>query len=146
MLYIATDHGGFQLKKYLIRYLKTQLKTKAVDLGPKKYDKEDDYPDYAIPLARKVAQGKNNKGILICRMGNGTCIAANKVKGIRAAVAFNIDAAEYARRDNNANIICLSGDVVSNEHAAAIVKKFLESGFDGGRHARRMDKIAAIEK
>ena len=146
MLYIATDHGGFQLKKYLIRYLDKQLKMKAVDLGPKKYDKEDDYPDFAIPLAKKVAKGKNNVGILICRMGNGTCITANKIKGIRAIIGYSIEAAEFGRRDNNANVLCLGGDVLSNEHAVAIVKKFLESNFDGGRHARRMDKIMAIEK
>lgn len=146
MLYIATDHGGFQLKKYLIRYLKNQLHIRAVDLGPKKYDKDDDYPDYAIPLAKKVAKGKNNMGILICRMGNGTSIAANKIKGIRGAIGYSIEAAEFARRDNNANVISLGGDVVSNEHAAAIIKKFLETGFDGGRHERRMKKITAIEK
>ncbi len=146
MLYIATDHGGYQLKKYLIRYLKNQLKIKAVDLGPKKYDKDDDYPDYIIPLAKKVAQGKSNRGIVICRMGNGTNIAANKVKGIRAIIGYSIEAAEYGRRDNNANVLCLGGDVLSNEHAAAIVKKFLESNFDGGRHERRMNKIAKLEK
>ena len=146
MLYIATDHGGFQLKKYLLRYLKNQLKMKAVDLGPKKYDKDDDYPDYIIPLAKKVAKEKNGRGIVICRMGNGTNIAANKIKGIRAIIGYNIEAAEYGRRDNNANVLCLGGDVLSNEHAVAIVKKFLESNFDGGRHARRMDKIAQIEK
>lgn len=146
MLYIATDHGGFQLKKYLLSYLKNQLKIKAIDLGPDKYDKEDDYPDYVIPLARIVAKGKNNRGIVICRMGNGTNIAANKIKGIRAIIGYSIAAAEYGRRDNNGNVLCLGGDILSNDHAAAIVKKFLETGFDGGRHARRLDKIAAIEK
>lgn len=145
MIYIATDHGGFQLKKYLTRYLKTQLKQKVTDLGPDAYDKDDDYPDYVIPLAKKVAKEKTAIGIVICRMGNGTCIAANKVKGIRAIVGYSIEAAEFGRRDNNGNVLCLSGDTLSNEHATAIVKKFLESEFDGGRHERRMKKIAAIE-
>lgn len=146
MIYIATDHGGFQLKKYLIRFVKTQLKHKVTDMGPSTYDKDDDYPDFIIPMAKKVAKGKNDFGIAICRMGNGTCIAANKVKNIRAVIGYSIEAAEYGRRDNNGNVLCLSGDTLSNEHAAAIVKKFLESDFDGGRHERRMNKIAAIEK
>ncbi len=145
MLYLASDHGGYQLKKYLLRFLEKQTKQPAIDLGPTEYNKEDDYPDFAIPLAQKVAEKTENRGIVICSMGNGTCIAANKVKGIRAGLGYSIEAAEFARRDNNINVLCLAADVISEEHAIAIVKKFLETAFDGGRHQRRIDKIAAIE-
>lgn len=147
MLYIASDHGGYQLKKYLIRYLKNQLKIKAVDLGARAYDPTDDFPDFAIPLARQVIKGKNNQGILICRNGQGVCIAANKVKGARAAFGFSIECTEWARRDDHANILCLPAEYISEEHAAAIVKKFLETEYDNDeRFVRRLKKIAKIEK
>ncbi len=146
MIYLASDHGGYQLKKYLLRYLKVRLKKEAEDLGPFEYNKDDDYPDFVIPAAKKVAKNKHNRGIFICGMGNGASIAANKVKGIRAALGYSIEAAEWARRDNDANVICLAGGVISNEHAIAIVKKFLENEFDGGRHERRVKKIMKTEK
>ena len=147
MLYIASDHGGYQLKKYLIRYLKNQLKLKAVDLGAKKYDGADDYPDFALALGKKVVKNKTNKGILLCRNGIGVCIAANKIKGIRAALGFNIEATEWARRDDHVNVLCLPAEYLSNEHAAAIVKKFLETPEDTHeRFTRRLKKIEKIER
>lgn len=147
MLYIASDHGGYQLKKYLIRYLKNQLKLKTVDLGAPAYDPADDFVDYAVPLAKKIVSAKNNVGILLCRNGQGVCIAANKIKGVRAAVGFNIENAEWARRDDHTNILCLPAEYISEEHAAAIVKKFLETDFDtDARFIRRLKKIKALEK
>ena len=147
MLYIASDHAGYQLKKYLTRYLKNQLKMKAVDLGAKKFDKDDDFPDFAIPLAKKVATGENNLGILICGTGHGVCMTANKVAGGRAILGYSIEGAEMGRKHNNANILCLAGRVLSEEHAAAMVKKFLETKFDGAeRLVRRIKKIEALEK
>src|SRR3989339_933015 len=146
MIYIASDHAGFQLKKSLISYLENQLKARFEDMGPSSYVETDDFPDYAIPLAQAVAKDKNNRGILICGSGSGMCIAANKVKGAYAIVGYNISAAEMGRRHNNANIICLAGKVLSEEHAFAIVKKFLNTEFEGAeRLVRRNKKIESLE-
>lgn len=147
MIYIASDHAGFQLKKALVSYLENQLKMEFEDLGPATYVETDDFPDYAIPLAQVVAKDKNNRGILICSSGLGMCITANKVKGAYAIVGYNIGAAEMGRRHNNANIICLAAKVLSGEHASAIVKKFLETNFEGAKRLeRRNKKIEALEK
>lgn len=147
MIYIASDHAGFQLKKAITSYLKSRLKVKFEDMGSTTYVETDDFPDYAIPLAQAVAKDKNNRGILICGSGLGMCIAANKIKSAYAIVGYNIGAAEMGRRHNDANIICLAGKVLSKEHAGAIVKKFLETNFEGAeRLARRNKKIEALEK
>ncbi len=147
MLYIASDHAGFQLKKYLIRYLKNQLKKKVVDLGPKKYNDQDDFPDFAIPLSKKVVANKDNLGILLCGAAHGVCIAANKVKGARASIGYSIEGAERGRKEDHLNILCLAGRFLSDDHAAAIVKIFLESKPDmTEKRTRRLKKIAAIEK
>ncbi|MBI5221284.1 MAG: RpiB/LacA/LacB family sugar-phosphate isomerase [Candidatus Magasanikbacteria bacterium] len=145
MLYIASDHAGFQLKKHLLTYIKTQLRQKIKDLGPKKFDKDDDFPDYAAPLAKKIT--KKNLGFLVCGTGHGVCITANKIKGARAILGYSIEAAEMGRRHNDANILCLAGRVLSNEHADAIVKKFLQTKFESSeRLVRRNTKISKLEK
>ncbi len=147
MLYIASDHAGFQLKKHLITHIKTQFKKSVQDLGPKKFDKDDDFPDFAVPLAKKVVSKDKNFGILICGTGHGVCIAANKIKGVRAILGYSIESAEMGRKHNGANILCLAGKVLSNEHANAIVKKFLETKFENAeRLVRRNKKIADLEK
>lgn len=147
MLYIASDHAGFQLKKHLFTYIKTQLRKSIKDLGPKKFDKEDDFPDFAAPLAQKVASKDGDLGILICGTGHGVCITANKIKGVSAILGYSIEAAEMGKKHNNANVLCLAGKVLSNEHANAIVKKFLETKFENAeRLVRRNKKIAALEK
>jgi ribose 5-phosphate isomerase B len=144
-LYIAADHGGYQLKKRLVRYLKNELKIKIQDLGPKKYDAEDDFPDYIIPTAKKAVKTKG-KAIMICGSGIGACISANKVKGMRAALAYNLKAAEMSRLHNNANGLCLAGRVLTEEHAMSIVKKWLETEeFLGGKYERRNRKIKNFE-
>ena len=147
MIYIASDHAGYQLKKYLTRYLKVQLKRDFEDLGPAEYNKDDDYPDFAAKVAKKVASKKDALGILICGSGQGVCITANKFKGIRAILGYSIESAELARKHDHANILCLAGRVLSNEHAIAIVKIFLESEpKTDERYVRRIKKITKIEK
>lgn len=147
MLYIASDHGGFQLKKYLVHFLENQLKIKAEDLGPLSFNKEDDFPEFAIPLAKKVAKDSKALGVLICRTGHGMCIVANKIKGIRAIMGYSIEAAEKGRLEENANILCLAGGVLTDEHAGAITRHFLETQFDAEeRRIRRLKQIEEVEK
>ncbi len=146
MIYIASDHVGLQLKQTLLAQLETVLKLPVTDLGPVTYQETDDFPDFAAPLAKKVVANAENRGILICGSGHGMCIAANKIKGVRAIVGYSIEGAELGRRHNDANIVCLAARVISNDHALAIVKKFLTTNFESAeRLVRRNQKIAAIE-
>lgn len=146
MIYLTSDHGGYQLKKSITSYLKNQLRVDFVDLGPDEYIKTDDFPDYAAAGAKKVLENPENRGIFICWTGQGMCISANKIKGIRAMLGYSIDSAEWARLHNNVNVLCLAGKVLTPDHAAAIVKKFLETKFDGDeRLVRRNEKIKLIE-
>ncbi|OGH87438.1 MAG: hypothetical protein A3J93_02805 [Candidatus Magasanikbacteria bacterium RIFOXYC2_FULL_42_28] len=147
MLYIASDHGGFELKKHLVAYLTKQLKKEVEDLGPYTLDPEDDYPDYAFKLGKKVIEKKDNFGIMICTSADGAIIAANKVEGIRATIGHSIENTEWARKDDDANVLGLSGKFLSTEHARAIVKKFLETEFrtDNPKYARRIQKITEFE-
>src|SRR5262245_5992648 len=127
MLYIASDHAGFQTKKDLIKYLKADLDREIEDLGPEVFIETDDFPDFAVPLAQKVASRKDSLGILVCGTGQGMCIAANKVRGAYAIIGYNISATELGRKHNNANILCLPGRAASLDFTKAIVKKFLET-------------------
>lgn len=146
LIFVASDHGGFRLKKRLIRYLKNELKIPARDMGPKRYTEDDDYPDYAIPLAKKVAKTKNGRGVLLCKNGVGVCIAANKIPGIRAGIGYNLMAAETMRTDDDTNILCLPAKALSEDHAMAIVKRWLGTGFSQEkRHERRLKKIQRLE-
>lgn len=145
-LYICSDHAGFHLKNRLVRYLENELKIPVVDMGAAKHDPEDDFPDYIIPAAKKAVE-KNGRAILICGTGIGACISANKVKGMRAALGYNIEAAALSRSHNNANGLCLAGQTLTDEHAMAIVKKWLETQFtDTGKYLRRNEKIKAQEQ
>lgn len=146
MVYIASDHAGYQLKKFLVVQLEKTLKKEVEDLGPVEYKEDDDFPDYAIKVAKKVAAGKDF-GILICGSGHGMCLAANKIKGIRAILGYSIESAEMGRKEEDANILCLSGKVLSREHALAIVKRFFEVDFDSQeKRIRRLQKIRSLEK
>lgn len=146
MLYIASDHGGYHLKKRLVRYLENELHVEVTDLGPTEYAEDDDYPDFAIPLAEKVAKNPKDTGILICKNGVGVCMAANKVKGIRAGLGYNLMAAETMRTDDNTNVLCLAAKLGSEEHAMAIVKTWLATNFsEEERHVRRLKKVAELE-
>ena len=144
-LYIASDHAGYQMKKRLVRYVQNELGLTIEDMGPHEYDAEDDFPDYIIPCAIKTVK-TNGRAIMLCGSGIGESIAANKVKGMRAALAYSIKSAELSRKDNDANGLCLAGRVLTEDHAMAIVKKWLETEtFKGGKYQRRNDKIAAYE-
>lgn len=147
-IYIASDHGGFNLKKQLVYVLVANLDFTGIvvnDLGPDTLDEDDDYPDYAFKVAEKVAEDAGSVGILICRSGNGMCIAANKVKGVYAALAFSSQHAKKAREDDNANVICLDADY-EGEDPIEIVKAFIKSEFSSEeRHHRRFQKIQDFE-
>ncbi len=145
-VYLASDHGGFKLKKELISFLK-QKKYEAEDCGPFQLAPKDDYPDYAIPLARKVAKEQKSRGIVICRNGQGVCIATNKVKGIRAVTGFSPREAKTTRSDDNANVLCLPADYLSVKQARKIVLEWLQTPFSQAlRHQRRLHKIEKAER
>jgi len=144
-LYIASDHGGYQLKKRLLRFVQNELGREIEDLGPNEYVETDDYPDYVIPLAKKIIK-TNGRGIVICKNGIGVCIAANKVLGIRAGIGYNLMAAETMMRDDNTNVLCLAAKALSEDHALAIVKKWLATTFsEEERHVRRLQKVKTLE-
>lgn len=145
-VYIASDHGGFKLKEKIREYLKS-FRIDVEDMGPKELVQGDDYPDYALPLAAKVAANKNSFGILICRNGAGVSIAANKISGIRAALSFNVKHAESIRNDDNTNILCVPSDYLSEEEAIKITNVWLNTQFSGAeRHVRRIQKIKNFEE
>ena len=145
-LYIASDHGGYKLKKRLLRYCKNELELKIEDLGAHEHNPEDDYPDYVIPLAKKVVK-ENGRGIVICRNGVGVCVAVNKIKGVKCGIGYNIGVAESMVRDDNTNIISLAADHLSEDHAMATLKKWLETEFsEAQRHVRRLGKVEELEK
>ncbi len=140
-LSIASDHGGYALKKRLVRYIENELQRPVEDMGPFEYVETDDYPDFILPLAQKIGK-EQARGIVICRNGIGVCIASNKTPGIRAGLGYNISVAQTMMEHDNTNILCLAADHVSEEHAMAIVKKWLETKFSGEeRHVRRLNKI-----
>jgi len=144
-LAIASDHGGFELKNYIMESL-VKEKYDIEDFGCKSAE-SCDYPDYALKVANAVAGGAANLGILVCGTGIGMSMAANKVKGIRAAVANSAEQAKLAREHNNANILCIGGRVLENGQAEQIVKTFLTTNFSNEeRHLRRVNKIMEIEK
>ncbi len=142
---IACDHAAIALKDRIAELLIARGHV-VVDLGPTEHAAADDYPDYAARVAAEVAAQSVQSGILICGTGIGMSLAANKVPGIRAAVATNAFMARMARAHNDANILCLGARVVGAGLAEEIVEAWLATGFEGGRHARRVDKIRAIEQ
>ena len=138
-LAIGGDHAGFEYKQKLIDFLK-EKGIQVKDFGPKT-DESVDYPDHVHPLATAVGNEEQDLGILICGSANGVAITANKHEKIRAAIAWEAELAALARQHNNANIICLPARFISYELAQEIVKTFLETDFEGGRHERRVNKI-----
>lgn len=140
---IGCDHNGFGLKQAL---LKSALKgVRVEDLGV--FDENpSDYPDIAFRVAEAVSEGKVDRGILICGTGIGMAIAANKVKGVRAAAVSDVYSAKMSRKDNDANVLCLGGRVLGWGLAAEIVKAWLKEEFEGGRHQRRIEKIRQKEQ
>jgi len=140
---IGCDHRGIALKQFIIRLL-AELGHSYEDLGTYNTDPVD-YPDIARKVATGVAQGSFDRGILICSTGIGMCMSANKVKGIRAALCHDKFTASRARLHNDANVLCLGAEVVSQEVAREVVTTFLNTEFEGGRHIKRLEKIRALE-
>ncbi len=140
---VGSDHRGIELKQAIIGFLK-DLGYEYRDFGCYSSDPVD-YPDIAKEVAMAVAEGKFGHGILICGSGIGMSIAANKVRGIRAALCCNLLNAERARLHNDANVLCLGQEIVGREMALDIVKTYLATTFEGGRHSRRIEKIRDME-
>lgn len=144
-VYIGADHGGYKLKEELKKYL-GEMGYEVEDMGVYTPDPEDDYPDFVFPTGERVAQNPGSMGIVIGRSGNGEAIAANKVRGIRAALCWNEEVAKKAREHNDANVLSLGADYIDSETAKGIVKTFLETPFSGEeRHKRRIERISSYE-
>lgn len=143
MVALGCDHGGFEIKQAVIKYL-DENGIEYKDFGC--YSTESvDYPEYGYKVAKSVASGESRLGILCCGTGIGISMAANKVRGIRAATVTNEFCAEMTRRHNNANILCMGGRVISSEMAVKCAEIFLNTEFDGGRHEKRVNMITDIE-
>ena len=137
-IYIASDHAGFKLKSSILS--KFSKKKKIVDLGPNSSISVD-YPDYAKKLSKKIASDKGSFGILICGSGMGMAITANKIKNVRAALCYSNKNTKLSRLHNNANIITLGERLISKNKAINLIKIFLRTKFEGGRHLRRIKKM-----
>ncbi len=144
MIAIASDHGGFELKQEIMKHL-SELGLEYKDYGTYTAD-SCDYPIYGEKAARAVASGECDRGIIICGTGIGISMSANKVKGIRAALCSDCYSAEFTRLHNNANMLALGARTVGSGLALKIVDTFLNTGFEGGRHARRVALIHEIEE
>ena len=147
-IYIAADHAGFHLKRQLIQYLKVK-EFEVEDCGAYELNEADDYPDFIIPCAQKVSDDPSSVGIVIGGSGQGEAICANKVKGIRAAIYNGGDAkiiGRLAKEHNNANVLSLGARLISPDDAKKAVTSWLDAEFEGGRHAKRLDKITKFEE
>ena len=136
---ISSDHAGYETKEF-IKDLLIKSKISIVDLGPF-LNKSVDYPDYAKKVSNRVSKRKSDLGILVCGSGTGMAISANKTKGIRAAVGYNIKSTQLSRQHNNANVLCLGSRLTKKKDIKKIIKIFLNTKFEGGRHKRRVKKI-----
>lgn len=140
---IGSDHRGIDAKRRLVAAL-TQLGHEVIDVGAGGSESVD-YPDYAYQVATRVRSNEVERGILICGTSIGMCIAANKIKGVRAAPCHDSITAEMSRRHNDANVLCLSADLLGEGLIDRMVRIWLETDFEGGRHARRVEKITKME-
>ena len=141
---IGADHAGYEDKEKVKRQLE-EMGVEYEDVGTNSTESVD-YPIYAQKVAEKVANGDGELGILVCGSGNGMQIAANKVHGIRAALAWNEETARLARQHNDANVLSVPARMISPEEVSKVIKSYLEADFEGGRHARRVEEISAMEK
>jgi ribose 5-phosphate isomerase B len=142
---VAADHGGFELKEYLVQRL-GKAGYKVTEFGDRQPEPDDDYPDFVIPLARAVARGEVNRGIAICGSGVGACVAANKVASARASLIHETFSAHQGVEDDDMNMICLGGLVVGHSLAWELVETFLHARFSGAeRHRRRLAKVGELE-
>lgn len=140
MIILASDHAGYKLKEELKQYF-SRHHIEYVDAGANSYDAQDAYPDIAKQGVKLVLKNTHNFGIFICGSGVGMSMVANRHKGIRAVLAYDVLTAEMARRHNNANVLCMGQNRVTKTMAIKIIKAFLSSSFDGGRHQARIDKF-----
>lgn len=140
---IGADHGGFSMKQALIPYLQ-ELGCQVIDCGPSNTDSVD-YPDFALKVAELVSTGHACRGIMIDGAGIGSCMVANKVPGVRAALCYDYATASNSREHNNANYLTLGAGLIGLNQAKLIVKTFLTTDFGGGRHQKRVDKIMQVE-
>jgi ribose 5-phosphate isomerase B len=145
LIALGADHAGFDLKEQIRGWL-SQRGIEVLDLGPHTFNPEDDYPDFARAVALSVAGGESDLGIIVCSTGIGSCIAANKLKGVRAALCQDTFCAHMTRLHNDANVLCLGSNVVGPLLAQEIANTFVSTSFSGEeRHRRRVAKIAEIE-
>ena len=136
---ISSDHAGYEIKEF-IKEMLIKSKISITDLGPF-FNKSVDYPDYAKKVSNRISKRKSDIGILVCGSGTGMAISANKTKGIRAAVGYNIKSTQLSRQHNNANVLCLGSRLTKKKDIKKIIKIFLNTKFEGGRHKRRVKKI-----
>jgi len=136
---ISSDHAGFKIKEF-IKEIIVNSKISIIDLGPFT-DKSVDYPDFAKKVSRRVLAKKSDVGILVCGSGTGMAISANKMRGIRAAVGYNLKSTQLSRQHNNANILCIGSRLTKKKVIKSVVIMFLKTKFEGGRHQRRVRKI-----
>ncbi|MFG3300938.1 ribose-5-phosphate isomerase [Micromonospora chersina] len=145
-VYLGSDHAGFELKVHLANHLAKQG-YEVVDVGPHAFDPDDDYPAFCLHTGQRVVDDQGSLGVVIGGSGNGEQIAANKIAGVRAALAWNIDTAQLAREHNDANIIAIGGRQHTLDEATALVEAFLTTPFSGNpRHARRIAQVADYEQ
>lgn len=140
---VGSDHRGVRLRARLVELLK-RLEQEVVDVGIDDQPQVD-YPDVAEKVGRMVSRHEADRGILICGTGLGMCIAANKLHGVRAAPCYDEMTAEFSRRHNDLNVLCLSGDITGETQMERVVEVWLKTEFEAGRHARRLEKIANLE-
>ena len=145
-VYLGSDHAGFELKTHLANYLATRGYD-LVDVGPRSYQPDDDYPAYCIATGLRVVADAGSLGVVIGGSGNGEQIAANKVSGVRAALAWNLETAQLAREHNDANVVAIGARQHPLDEATALVERFLSTPFSGNdRHARRIAQLAEYER
>ena len=141
---VGADHAGFPLKQHLKEWLGAEGH-RVLDAGTNSADSVD-YPDFAAAVARAVRTGEAERGLLVCGTGIGMAIAANKVSGIRAGVCGDVETARLSRQHNDLNVLVLAGRRTAPDHAIAIVRAWIETPFEGGRHQRRLTKVAGLER
>jgi ribose 5-phosphate isomerase B len=145
-VYLGSDHAGFELKNHLVEHLSKQGH-EVVDVGPRAYDPEDDYPAYCLNAGARVVADPGSLGVVIGGSGNGEQIAANKIAGVRSALVWKVEIAELARQHNDSNVCAIGARQHTPEEAEAFVDAFLSTSFSGNeRHQRRIDQLAEYER
>src|SRR3990167_8197237 len=146
MIYLASDHGGFKLKEAIEKYLRNKGQ-EVIDIGPQKLDPTDDFPDFVIPLAKKVAEDPENLGVALCRNGVGVEVSANKIDGVRAALSWDPRHAASSRRDDNSNVLALPADYLDQKKAIEVLEAWLSTPYAREpRFERRLKKIEKEER